>query len=236
MEKYLRLLTVVFSIFALVGCPPYSETKVQTKPDNFSHVESLLSKTFSGQDSISYLNHLRSQGYSISFQLVAASEMTAMNGHSGGGFQRNGSEIIIFANNSLNEVEQAHVVAHELVHIKDDFEVDQFLQYRTDIDSAAQDFVNNYQSRGTNTYDPRLVDYVLGTLFCSEVRAYTKNQNLSDQGLQTSFFAKGNQLPQFVDQNYIRQFNTSYGSSATAMKNWCLSFSSMTNIQNGLAW
>ncbi len=236
MEKYLRLLTVVFSIFALAGCPPYSDTKVQGKANSLSNVESLLSKTFSGQDSVAYLNQLRSQGYSISFQLVAGSEINSINGHSGGGFKRNGSEITIYATNSLNENEQAHVAAHELVHIRDDFEVDQFLQYRSDIDSAAQDFVNNYQARGTNSYDSRLVDYVLGTLFCSEIRAYTINQNLSDQGLTTSFFAKGNQLPQFVDQNYIRQFNTSYGNSATAMKNWCLSSSSMTNIQNSLAW
>lgn len=236
MEKKFRLLNLIVVLCALTGCPPYSETKVQTQPTAESNVESLLSNTSTGNDSIAYLNQLRSQGYSIKFQLISSSEIKSVNGHNGGGFQRNGSEIIIYINNSISETEQAHVVAHELVHVKDDFEVDQFLQSRSYIDSAAQDFINNYQYNGTNSYDSKIVNYVLGTLFCSEVRAYTKNQTLNDQGLNTSLFAKGNQLPQFIDQNYIHQFNVSYGNSANSMKNWCLSFSSMTAIQNNLAW
>ena len=155
----------------------------------------------------------------------------------GGGFQRNGSEIIIHINNSLSETEQAHVVAHELVHVKDDFEIDQFMQNHSYIDSATQDFMKNYQYHGTNSYDSKIVQYVLGTLFCSEVRAYTKNQNLNDQGLITSLFAKGNQLPDFIDQNYMQKFNVSYGqAAATSMQTWCLTFSSMASIQNSLAW
>lgn len=236
MKKQIQLLSLIMLLCALTGCPPYSETQVQVQPAAESNIESLLSKTSTGSTSVAYLNQLRNQGYSIKFQFVSSSEINSINGHDGGGFRRNSSEIIIYINNNLSETEQAHVVAHELVHVKDDFEVDQFLQGRSYIDSAAQNFVNNYQYNGTNSYDTKTVSYVLGTLFCSEVRAYTKNQILNDQGLSASLFDKGNQLPQFIDQNYIHQFNVSYGSSATSMKNWCLSFSSMTAIQNSLAW
>lgn len=236
MNNIIKTLSLVSIIFLLTGCPPYSKSDNQDNTSPVNNLEAQLSKTSTGSESLSYLNQLRSAGYNVQFLLASTAEIDSLNGHGGGGFERNGSGIKIFINNGLNETDQAHVVAHELVHIKDDLEIDQFLKTRSYIDSAAQDFIANHQSQGTNNFDSNVVNYVLSTLFCAEIRAYTKNQTLNDQGLRSNLFTKGSQLPQFVDQNYIYQFNVSYGSSATSMKNWCLSYSSMSAIQNQLAW
>jgi len=68
------------------------------------------------------------------------------------------------------------------------------------------------------------------------MRAYTTNQLLASEGLPTSNFVKGSGLAQFIDQNYIYRFGTQYGSNASAMGSWCLSQSSMRNIQYNLIW
>ena len=223
-------------VLLLIGCPPYSNSDSQDNSSPENSLEDVLSKTSTGNESVSYLNQLRSQGYNVQFLLASTAEIDSLNGHGGGGFERKGSQIKIYINDDLSETEQAHIVAHELIHIKDDFEIDQFLQTHSYIDSASEDFIANHQNRGINNFDSKVVNYVLGTLFCTEVRAYTKNQTLNDQGLTSNLFSKANQLPQFVDQNYIYRFNVSYGSSAMSMKNWCLSFNSMSSIQNQLSW
>lgn len=226
----------ILTVLLFTGCPPYSETKINDPAPAGSNIESLLSKTSSGQDSVNYLNQLRQQGYNVEYVFASEAQITSLNGHNGGGFKRQGSAISIYINNGLGENEQAHVVAHELVHIKDDLEIDQVLKSYSYIDYAAQDFVSNYKYRDINDFDQNAVSYVTGTLFCAEARAYTKNQILYNQGLSTSYMAHGSNLGQHIDQTYITQFGVSYGNSAIQMQNWCLGFSSMTAIQNALIW
>ncbi len=159
-----------------------------------------------------------------------------MNGHSGGGFSRTGAKIRIYINSNLSESEKAHVIAHELVHIADDFEIDQSLKNYFSISAAAKDFITNHKANGIQSFDEKVVSYVLGTLFCAEARAYTKNQNLAEQGLTTTVANHGSELSQLIDQNYIQQFGTSYGNSTEQMKNWCLERNSMSEIQSALVW
>lgn len=201
-----------------------------------SSAESLLSKTSTGNQSLSDLTSLRNQGYTISYLSMGSSDIQSINGHDGGGYKINGAAITIYISNSLSTHEQAHVIAHELVHIKDDLEVDQYLRSYPYVSAVAQNFVNNYKSQGVNNFDQRVVSYVLGTLFCTETRAYSRNQQLASEGLQTNYFAKGSSQAQFIDQKYISKFGVNYGSSANSMASWCLSNSSMTQIQSQLVW
>ena len=139
MEKKINIISPILILFTLTGCPPYSETKLPVKPTATSDVESLLLKTSTGSNSVAYLNQLRAEGFSVKLQPSSTSETKSINGHNGGGFKRNGSEIIVFINSSLSEADQAHVLAHELVYIVDDFEIDQFLVNRPNLNIAAAD-------------------------------------------------------------------------------------------------
>lgn len=203
---------------------------------NGTAAEGLLSNTSTGSQAVSDLNSLRSQGYTFSYLSVSSSDIQDINGHNGGGYKMTGSSITIFINNTLSTQEQTHVIAHELVHIKDELETDQFLHSYPYVSSAAQNFVSNYKSQGISSFDSRVISHVLGTLFCTETRAYSRNQQLANEGLSTNYFAHGAALAQFIDKTYIARFGTSYGASADSMASWCLSNSSMTQIQSQLIW
>ena len=199
-------------------------------------VNQQLSKVSSGQQTLNDMNSLKNNGYNIQIQFASQSELQAMNGHTGGGYKITGNTITLYIYNSLSTQEQAHVVAHEMVHVKDDLQIDSVLNQYPNVKSAAENFVSRYSIAGINSFDQNVVSYVLGTLFCTEARAYTKNQLLANEGLSTENFAKGTSLPQFIDQNYISRFGTQYGSNANSMSSWCLSKSSMTDIQYQLVW
>ncbi len=229
---------IILASLLNVGCIPHME-KVEDNSVQLvdsSSAKSVLSQTSTGKNSLADIERLKNQGYSISYVTLSGSEIQAINGHKGGGYKINGKLITIYINSSLGVQDQAHVIVHELVHIKDDIEIDQSLQSYAYVSSAAQDFVSNYSVKGIGSFDQRVVSYVLGTLFCTEMRAYSQNQQLSNEGTQTSYFAKGNTQAQFIDQNYIVQFGTSYGSSASSMGSWCSNFSTMSQIQSQLVW
>ncbi len=88
----------------------------------------------------------------------------------------------------------------------------------------------SYVKRFLNTNLIWIISYVLGTLFCTEARAYNRNQQLYNEGLQTDYFAKGTSMAQFIDDNYIGKFGVTYGSTANSMSSWCLNQGSMSHI------
>ena len=236
------LIVAVFSALLTSSCIPQMEKgNGQTVTANSGNVDidvinQQLSKVSTGQQTLNDMNSLKNSGFNIQIQFASQAELQAMNGHTGGGFKILGNTITIFINNTLSSQEQAHVIAHEMVHVKDDQQIDSVLNQYPNVKSAAEDFVSRYSTSGINSFDQRVVSYVLGTLFCTEARAYTKNQLLANEGLSTENFAKGASLPQFIDQNYISRFGTQYGSNANSMSAWCLSKNSMTDIQNHLVW
>lgn len=236
-----RLIFCIFISTLVSSCIPQMETvdhqdqQVNAEDFESSAIYQQLSTTYTGQQTLNDVNNLKNSGYTLTLQRLSLSEIQAQNGHTGGGFTISGTAITIFINNSLTGSELTHAFAHEVSHAKDDIEVYNFLEQRTYIKTAAEDFVSRYNI-GLNNFDSRTIQYVLGTLFCSEVRAYNKNQRLADEGLQTSQFAHGSSLPQYIDEHYIYRFGTHYGSNASAMASWCLSKSSMNEIQNLLGW
>lgn len=240
MEKQIikMMAALVFSGLFTTGCIPQMENVGSGETlVNGAAAEGLLSTTSTGSQALGDLQQLRGQGYQVQYQSLNSGELQSLNGHSGGGYKIVGSSITIYLNNSLTSTsEQTHVIAHELVHIKDDLETDQYLRSFPYVATASQNFVSNYKTQGVDSFDSRVVSYVLGTLFCTEARAYTRNQQLANENMTTSTFAKGAYLPQFIDQNYIQKFGKSYGASASAMTNWCLTNSSMTQIQRQLIW
>lgn len=240
-NKIIQGLILTVTLILVSGCPPKATNT--SNPDNqvtqsadMNAINQQLSKTTTGRQSLAEINYLISKGYTVQTYLMSQSEIQNLNGHSAGGFKINDQSISLYINNTLSIEEQAHVVAHELVHINDDLEIDTFLIRYPHVKSAAEDLVARYNSVGLHSFDQRVISYVLGTLFCTESRAYTRNQQLMNEGLATTQFAKGASLPQYIDQSYILKFGTQYGPNATTMNNWCLSQNSMTNIQNGLVW
>lgn len=222
--------------FFTSGCGPHFKlADPQIVPMDPTAAEGLLSKTLTGNKTVIELNQLRNQGYQISYFFIDSGEIQAMNGHSGGGYKITGNTVSIYINSGLSTQEQAHVIAHEIVHINDDIEIDQFLKSYPYVSTAAQNFVTSYKTKSLDQFDQRAVSYVLGTLFCTEVRAYSRNQQMANEGLPTSYFAKGDSISEFIDQNYIAKFGTSYGASASTMTPGCLG-SSMTQIQRQLVW
>jgi len=232
--KYVfKIILIVALLFQLTGCPPYAKPE---SPDNSAEVgavHGMLSKSFTGQEALASMDQLKRSGYPISYQFSTEAEVQSRNGHSGGAFSRNGNEIVIYINRSLNNLDQAHVVLHQLSHIKDDFEIDETLKRYPHVDAAAREYIRN---SGYGPFDYRVSTYVLGTLFCSEARAHYKNQTFQAEGAFSAFVVKGPELAQYIDQNYISKYHTSYGSAAESMKSWCLNRSSMLEIQNALVW
>jgi len=230
-------LSALTLILILTGCVPRFEVAGgEVAALDGTRAESLLATTSTGHKSLSDLSQLRNQGFAIVYLSVSGGYIQTMNGHGGGGYKIEGKTITIFINKDLPEQEQSHVIAHELVHIKDDLEIDNFLSLYPHVSSAAESFVRNYKAQGVASFDQRVVSYVLGTLFCTEARAYNRNQQLADEGVATGSFAKGDSLPQYIDETYISKFGLTYGSSATSMANWCLGNDSMTQIQKQLVW
>lgn len=231
------VLTLLFT-----GCPPYEDNSLETQNQeailsaDTALISQQLSKTSTGRQVLNDVQALDYQGYVLKVYLTSEVDIQNLNGHNGGGFRINDRNITIYINNKLNIQEQAHVIAHEVIHIKDDLAVDNFLNQYPYVKSNAEDFVSRYSTTSLSSFDNRVVNYVLGTLFCTEMRAYTKNQQLANEGLATSYFTKGSSLPAFIDENYIYRFKTHYGSNANAMGSWCLSQSSMLTIQSQLVW
>jgi hypothetical protein len=236
-----NLMKFIFCIIsvALTSCIPQMEnvdSQSNQSGIDIAQLNQHLSKTSSGQQTLSDMSSLVNQGYVLNIYLISQADIQSKNGHSGGGFEINDKTISIYVKDGLTTENQAHIVAHEMVHVTDDIKIDQFLQTRSYIESAVKDFLSRYTTTSITSFDQKVVGYTLGTLFCTESKAYTKNQQMHDQGFQTAEFAKGSSLPQYIDQNYIRRFGTNYGANANAMATWCLSQSSMTSIQNQLAW
>lgn len=234
---YFLLLSIL-----MTSCIPQMEKADGTTSDaiqtsaSIDSINQQLVKTSTGSQTINDMNNLKNSGYVMQIQLVSTSEIQNMNGHTGGGYRILGNSITVYLNNTLTTEEQAHALAHEIVHIKDDFVVQQFMNQYSYVKSNAEDFVAKYKTTNLSSFDQRVVNYVLGTLFCTETRAYTINQQLYNEGLNTVNFAKGSGLPQFIDQNYIYRFGTQYGQNASAMASWCLNKNSMNSIQSGLIW
>lgn len=229
-------------LVSLTSCIPQMEKADGTTSEiiqnsaNIDEINSQLSKTSAGIQTLNDMNGLKNSGYSIQIQLLSTTEIQKYNGHSGGGYSISGNNITVYLNNTLSSEEQAHALAHEIVHVKDDLVIQSTMAQYSYVKSNAEDFVSRYKTIGTNSFDQRVANYVLGTLFCTEMRAYTKNQQLYNQGLNTNNFAKGSGLAQYIDQNYIYRFGTQYGANASAMGSWCLNQSSMNSIQNNLIW
>jgi len=235
MKTISKILLVSISL-VLSGCPPYETTQTETPNQDTVQIEQELAKTSTGQDSINYLNSLRQSGNEVALVYLNTSELVARNGHSGGGYDRAGNKITIFINSEMGLVEKAHVFAHELVHVKDDFDIEAMMNSRSDIKSQVENFMKNYKTQGVNSFSSNVSGYVLNTLFCTESRAYTKNAMLSQQGYPTQLIDTKN-IGTNINQKYIiKTFNITYGSNAEAMYDWCMKFNSMSQIQQHLVW
>lgn len=235
MKTHLKIILVSISL-VLTGCPPYEKTQNETVNQDTVEIEQELAKTLTGQDSMNYLNSLRQSGNQISVVYLSTAELVAKNGHSGGGFARTGNNITIFINKDMVLREKTHAFAHELVHVKDDFEIEIMMNSRPDVKLEVENFIKNYKTQGVNSFSGNVSGYVLNTVFCTESRAYTKNALLSKQGYPTQLINTIN-IGTDVNQKYIIQtFNQTYGSNSEPMYNWCMQFNSMSQIQQQLIW
>ncbi len=222
----------------MAGCPPYSATAKDPALSQQRSVEGQLSKTSTGQLALDYMNHLKNLGYKIEISYKSESEIASLGGHNGGSYDIKDMSIRININKDFNSSEQAHVIAHELQHVQDEFETNSFLKAYPHIEKSAQDFVDRLNAgKDLVDVDPKAMSFVAATLFCTEARAYTVNQKLYTEGLKTDYFYHSdNQLGLFIDQKYISVLGQSYGADSGAMLQWCRSFDKISDVQKQLVW
>ncbi len=180
---------------------------------------------------------LKNQGVSISFFLQETAELRALSEAktAEGYIQSSHGEYKVFLATELDETTLVHVLAHELSHVIDDHEVDQALASHPDIDQMAKSTIQHLAAGEIQTLNPANVTYVLDTLFCSEARAYTKNQLLLQEGLANEKMnLVTSQMAVHIDATYIQRYNTSFGSNSQTLLDWCLRFNSMKDIQQQL--
>ncbi len=236
MKTFIKISIISISLF-LTACPQKQSSQDETVVNSSVQLEKELAKTSTGQDSLNYLKGLRQSGVEVNVSYKSTAELQSINGHTGGSWKKEGNVITIFINNEISINDQTHALAHELVHVKDDAEVEAMENSHPDIKSQVKNFLDNLATQGTQNVDPRVVKYVLSTLFCMETRGYTKNALLNQQGYPSQGITTTGELGAYIDQHYIVQtFHVTYGSNAEAMKTWCLRFNSMTQIQNQLIW
>jgi hypothetical protein len=235
-------------IIFLMGCSeseskkniiaPHSE--IDTSGDAIiSAEEQSLSKTSTGQAILNFKKSLLAQGYSIKTITTSPQQILELNGHPGAAYSITNKSIVIYISSEFDLNTKAHAIAHELFHIKDDLEVQSFLKDYPEINSAAEKFVHDWKSAGkkitkNSVVDKKIMNYVLGTLFCSEARAYNFNKTILVEGLKTNAFSNVKSLSQFLDQTYIAPFGTTYGNQAKPMLQKCLAFADMTAVQSEL--
>ena len=123
MKTIIKISIISISLL-LTACPHKQTSQNDSANPDTVQLEQELAKTSTGQDSVNYLNSLRQSGYQIKIVYLITSELKSKNGHSGGAISRNGQVITIFINKEIALTDQVHVLAHELVHVKDDFEMD----------------------------------------------------------------------------------------------------------------
>ncbi len=234
----LKLNIVIMSLLLLAGCPPYSTTAKDPTLSQQQSVEGQLSKTSTGQLALDYLNHLKNLGYKIEISYKSESEITSLGGHNGGSYDIKDMTIKININKDFNSSEQAHVIAHELQHVQDEFETNSFLKDYPHVEKSAQDIVNRLnEGKDLADVDAKEVSFVSATLFCTEVRAYSVNQRLTAEGLKTDYFYHSNgELGSFIDQKYISVLGQSYGADSGAMLQWCRSFDKISDVEKQLVW
>lgn len=240
----LQILLFLITAVTLTSCAPEAElTSTISESVTFSGIENSelneqLAKTGTGKMAIQDLNNYIAAGYSVSIKGTTAAALIAENGHDGGKYDMNveKKKITIFINSALPANEQAHVIVHELSHIKDDVVVEKVLAGYPNAKSMTNYLISSYKYRSINEFDPKAIKFVLTTLFCTEARAYSQNQKLVIEGLSTDFFSLGNNAAEFIDQNYIKQFKTSYASQAPQLYSWCINKPSMEEVTKQLVW
>lgn len=239
-----KIILLALTALALTSCAPEPQQPgviseaVTFTGINKDEITEQLSKTSTGNQAINDLNSYIVSGYTLTIQATSAYVLAADNGYDGGKYEMDaaGKKIKILINASLPASEQAHIIVHEISHIKDDLLIEKFLTKYPDVKSMSNYFVTSYKYKNLNTFDPKIVKYVLTTLFCTEARAYAQNQKLANEGFESDFIVTGSEVPKFIDQTYIRQFKTSYASQAVQLHAWCLNQPSMEEIQKKLVW
>jgi hypothetical protein len=243
MKNYLVSFLLLMGLLNLTGCIPHMENvgddSTTVSALQQAQLTSTLNNTQSGRGIVSFINQLSAQGHPITISYANATTIQQANGHSGGGYRANGNGYEILILDQLSTQDAAQVLAHEIMHISDEIEIDQATASRPYINQTADQIVKVVlqQNGNINQFPAYEINYVLDTLFCTEVRAYSMNQALVSQGIASNLLNhQDSELGSFIDTNYIQRFGTSFGGNANSMLNWCRGFSSMTSIQQQLMW
>lgn len=239
-------ITILFLFSCKNGDSSKNEIKQTDHTDRaavteLSAEEQPLSKISTGQTILDYKKKLISEGYSIKIIMASPDQILKMNGHPGAAYTLNDKSIVIYISSEFDLNTKAHAIAHELFHVKDDLEIQNYLKDYPYVNAAAEKFVKDWKAAGkkitkNSTADKKVMDYVLGTLFCAEARAYNFNKSLMVQGLKTDAFSNVKSFSRFLDKTYIAPFGTTYGKQAKPMLQKCLGFADMTAIQSEFIW
>lgn len=233
------LIYLLIPIFISCGYEKDSAPVVSTESDSvrINNTYAALNMYPSGKSLLQKISQLQNQGLQLTIQFQKKEDMRSLSeGNTAeGSLQSSQGVYKIIINSEMDSSSTTHILAHELMHVVDDYEIDQISKQYPDLDPMAQYTVQHLQAGEIKQLDSKNVSYVLNTLFCSEARSHQVNSRLIEEGLYNQKLSLiSAQLAQHIDATYIQRYQTTFGSNQNTMLNWCLQFNSMTEIQNNL--
>jgi hypothetical protein len=233
---------VVFLVmgFLTVGCAPGFETAHFGSEQALSLASlperDTLSASSTGQETLEEITLLEQDGYVIKYIEATAEKISQLGGHDGVAFVIKGKVVSIYLDQSLSVPDRAHAIVHALMHVKDEVESEKFLRSYPVIAKAIKTFLAKIKVKELDWVDQLASYYVRVTTLCTEIRAFSRNQKLSSEGLVTSRFEKGEKLLKYIDDNMIVKFGSKFGASVDTMAKWCEKLPSITEVQKHLVW
>ncbi|MBC7419393.1 MAG: hypothetical protein H7328_01580 [Bdellovibrio sp.] len=162
-------------------------------------------------EGLKIFNDLNSKFSDVKILLLEQVEIEKRSGHNGGGVRQDPvtKKYEILISKDLPASQRAHAIAHELQHVRDEKEFDQFLETHPAVDAIGSFVIKGLQQKNKSEFiaaNKRQVNFVMQGLFCQERRAYQTNINLSKQGLAFDNKTAIERPGQFIYDKYISTF------------------------------
>ena len=222
----------------MFGCAPsyHADTNFGAMTSESMSEEGLLSTTSTGQQVLEEIELIRSRGYSIQYERVSGEFLQSM-GAKWSAHEVSDRTLRIYIHQDLNLKDRVHAISHEISRAKDQFDIEDYLRNHPEMSDRVNEFWDLYEEKGMSGFDWKVIRFAVGVAACKEVHAFVRNRNLSDEGIRTEKYQKGESVGSYLDEVYFSRFELSLKRLiAKKVVGWCEKYSTMADLQESLSW
>lgn len=176
---------------------------------------SILNEKKSGLSAIAQMSPFGIYRDGIEIKALNQAQLESVNGADGGGIRLNEKgQFEILVNEDLENHNLAHALAHESRHIADEKESESYLssqpQFKEEIERITY-LLYNGESKRAFFESPKTTSFVLLSLYCTELRAYSINEKLERDGLMSmNRLLKKVGLSSFIEKSYLNRYGIKF--------------------------